>query len=112
MRTARLALLLFLTACAPAPRGFVRLQGASNHLEVPIFQGEPPVIYTHVTLGEVSGRAAASSSVAEQKFRALYNLSKVAREKGANAVIGVTGQTTEAGGFVYSGRAVVFDVIP
>jgi hypothetical protein len=105
--------LIFLTAAACAPKGaaFARLLGPADHMEIPIYRGTPPVIYTHVRLGTVSGKGGAWSSLAEQKYRALYNLSKVAQEKGGNAVIEVVGRSTSEG-WVYSGEAARFDILP
>lgn len=111
MLRALTVLLVFLAACVPAQRGFARLPGAARHLAIPVYRGTPHVIYTHVKLGEVSGKAGLSSSSSEQRYRALYNMTEAAMAKGANAIIGATGRTT-AEGFVYSGEAVLFDILP
>jgi hypothetical protein len=99
------------SACAPARTEFGRLLGSADHMEIPIYRGKPPTIYTHVRLGSVTGKGGAWSSLSEQKYRALYNLTKEARAKGANAVIETTGRSTSEG-YSYTGEAVAFDVIP
>lgn len=100
-----------LAACAPVHHGFNRLQGAALRLDIPIYEGTPNVIYTRIERGMVSGKAGVSSSAAEQKYRALYNLAEAAKGLGANAVIETVGEATNDG-FIYSGRAVSFDIYP
>jgi hypothetical protein len=103
--------LLAAGACLPPQHGFSRLPGAARRLDIPVYQGTPLVIYTHVKLGEVSGKAGTSSSSSEQRYRALYNMAEAAKAKGANAVIEAVGTATDDG-FIYRGQAVTFDILP
>ncbi len=111
MNRVTVLLLCVLAACAPSPSSFVRLKGPALQFNIPMYQGEPNTIYTRVDRGRVEGKAGAASSQSEQKYRAIYNLVEAARAAGANAIIEVEGKSTNEG-FLYSGRAVSFDVYP
>ena len=111
IKEAVLILVLSLNACVTAPTGFARLSGVAEHLDIPVYQGTPSAIYTRVDHGKVSGKASPSSTLAEQRYRALYNLAQAAKAAGANAVIEVEERATDDG-LIYSGEAVSFDLYP
>ena len=97
------------SGCAPALHGFARIDG--GRLPVPLYQGAPPVIYTHARLGKISTEVGYAGTPGEQRYRAMYNLARQAIGKGANAVIHVTSRSTEKG-LRLSGEAVSFDIHP
>lgn len=98
------------SGCRAPSRSFGRHPSA-RALAIPVFTGTPPVIYTHRKLGTVAGEVGFASSPGEGTYRAIFNLAQKALDKGANAVIALTGGPTERG-YRFEGEAVAFDVMP